>query len=584
MRMRFKGTLTLLLLATGPTLLAQQVDVREEVLSNGMKLLIVERHETPTITCGWVAKVGSVNERPGITGISHLFEHMMFKGTETIGVTDYEKAKAIQDRQDEIWVEMQEEYSSLRLKLLRGEIEGDLYSPDNWTPRIRELRAELQKLFEEEKQYLVPTELDKIYTQEGASGLNAGTTPDQTIYMVTVPANKLELWFWLESDRLLNPVFREFYSERDVVREERRMRVESTPTGKLDEQFEAMFWEASPYHWPVIGWSSDVESITREQAEAYFDTYYAPNNLTAILVGDVNPDEAVRLAEKYFERIPRGEKAPPEVITYEIEQQAEQRLKGEADTNPTVSIRYQGVAFNHVDSFPLQIMVDVLNGRTGRLYKSLVEDKSVAVGQPRAASNENKYGGYIQVGAEVKEGVDPLAVEEALLAELERLKQEPVDERELQKVKNQELADSFRRLQNNFFLMIQLAFYDSNDSWEYINQAPSKLQAVTAEDVQRVARKYLVDSRRNVAWYLRKAGGAPEDPALSALPPEMRGQVRQQLAQIAEATDVPALQQALGQMEQMASQVPAEARPALELMQQKIRERIETLEAAREDN
>lgn len=557
----------------------QQVEVREETLSNGMKLLIVERHQSPTIACGWVARVGSVNERPGITGISHLFEHMMFKGTRTIGVTDYAKAKAIQDAQDRIWDEMQEEFAALRRKLLRGEITGNIYDPENRTPRLKELRAELEKLFAEEKKYLVSSELDQIYTREGGSNLNAFTTQDQTVYIVTVPANKLELWMWLESDRLLNPVFREFYSERDVVREERRLRVESTPTGKLEEQFDAMFWQAAPYHWPIIGWASDVESITRRQAEEYFATYYAPNNLTAILVGDLNGDEAVRLAETYFGRIPRGASNPPEVITFEIKQQAEQRLTGKADTNPAVIVRFQGPPFNHKDTFPLQILADILSGRTGRLYKALVEDQQLAVGQPSASLFEAKYGGYFQVSAEVKDGVEHAAVESALLAQLERLKQEPVSERELQKVKNQNLADSFRRLQSNFFLMIQLAIYDSNDHWSYINEAPGRLQAVTAADVQDVARRYLVEEARTVGWYLRKEGAEPEHPALTALPPQMKAMVKQQLAQVDQETDLGKLQQILDQMQQASGRVPPQMKPAFDLVTQKIQERIDVLNA-----
>ncbi len=208
---------------------AQQVKVREEVLPNGMKLLMVERHDSPTVSCGWVAKVGSVNEPPGITGISHLFEHMMFKGTKTIGTSDYAKDAEIMAEQDAVRAEMEKEYTLLREKLRRGEISGNIYDPANMTPRLKELRAQLEKLFADEKKVIVKDELDQIYTKEGGSGLNAFTSEDQTAYFITVPSNKLELWFWLESDRLANPVFREFYSERDVVREERRLRTESTP-------------------------------------------------------------------------------------------------------------------------------------------------------------------------------------------------------------------------------------------------------------------------------------------------------------------------------------------------------------------
>ncbi|MEJ2083246.1 MAG: pitrilysin family protein [Acidobacteriota bacterium] len=522
-----KRVAILVLLALTPALWAQKVEVREETLSNGMRLLIVERHDSPTIACGWVARVGSVNEHPGITGISHLFEHMMFKGTKTIGTTDFAKGQEIRDQQDAVFAQMREEYSKLRQQLLRGEISGSIYDPENQTPRLKELRAQLEKLFAEEKKYIVKDELDRIYTSEGGAGLNAFTTEDQTGYFITVPSNKLELWFWLESDRLLNPVFREFYSERDVVREERRMRVESTPTGRLDELFNAMFWESAPYSWPVIGWASDVEAITREQAENYFSIYYAPNNITAILVGDVNPDQAVQLAEQYFGRIPRGKVPPPEMITFEVNQTAEKRTVGEADTNPTVTIRYHTPPFDHKDTFPLEILAQALNGRTGRLYKSLVEEKQLAVGQPRAQLGTNKYAGYLELSAEVKDGRTHQEVEDAFLAELERLKTEPVQDHELQKLKNNELADSFRRLQSNFYLLIQLVFYDSDGDWHYINDSSPKLLAVTAADIQRVADQYLTAENRSVAWYERKKGTqADEDPELAALPAQMKPMIK----------------------------------------------------------
>jgi predicted Zn-dependent peptidase len=580
-----KRVAILVLLALTPALWAQKVEVREETLSNGMRLLIVERHDSPTIACGWVARVGSVNEHPGITGISHLFEHMMFKGTKTIGTTDFAKGQEIRDQQDAVFAQMREEYSKLRQQLLRGEISGSIYDPENQTPRLKELRAQLEKLFAEEKKYIVKDELDRIYTSEGGAGLNAFTTEDQTGYFITVPSNKLELWFWLESDRLLNPVFREFYSERDVVREERRMRVESTPTGRLDELFNAMFWESAPYSWPVIGWASDVEAITREQAENYFSIYYAPNNITAILVGDVNPDQAVQLAEQYFGRIPRGKVPPPEMITFEVNQTAEKRTVGEADTNPTVTIRYHTPPFDHKDTFPLEILAQALNGRTGRLYKSLVEEKQLAVGQPRAQLGTNKYAGYLELSAEVKDGRTHQEVEDALLAELERLRTEPVQDHELQKLKNNELADSFRRLQSNFYLLIQLVFYDSDGDWHYINDSSPKLLAVTAADIQRVADQYLTTENRSVAWYERKKGTqSDEDPELAALPAQMKPMIKQQVAAIQKETDRTKLEQALARTQQMADQVPPQAKPAVQYIIKKIQERIDQLSASEGGN
>lgn len=571
------AVLALLLVAAGAA--AQQVQVREEMLPNGMKLLLVERHDSPTVAAGFVAKVGSVNEPQGLTGISHMLEHMMFKGTKTIGTSDWARNEAIIKQQDEVRAEMDKEYAVLREKLRRGEISGSIRDDANATPRLKELKARYEALVEEEKAVIVKDELDQIYTEQGGSGLNAGTSEDQTFYFITVPSNKLELWFWMESDRLLNPAFREFYSERDVVREERRLSLESTPTGREEEAFDAMFWQASPYRHQVIGWPDDIESYTREAAARHFATYYAPNNITAALVGDFKAEEALALARRYFGRIPRGQVEPPEMVTRELEQLGEKRMFAEADTNPEVTIRYHTVAFNHPDSFALRVLASLLNRRTGRLYKSLVEDKKLAVGEPNAFARDMKYEGYFEISAEIKDGVEPKAVEEALLAELAKLANEPVGEEELQKVKNQILADSYRRLTSNFFLLLQLLLYDSNGGWRYLNESPAKLLAVTAADVQRVAKAYLTPDKKSVLTMVRKAGAAPEDPELAALPAEMKAMVKQQLAAIARIEDRSQLEQMLAMFQQQAGQVPPQVKPVLEILGKKVQERIEALGA-----
>ena len=294
-----------LLFCAALPLQAQKVPVVEKNLANGMRLLLVERHDEPTVAGGWVAHVGSSNERPGITGIAHLFEHMMFKGTPTIGTKDYKKDLEIIAAQERVRDEMRQEERKMRAEYRRGEID-DLLKPENKTPRYRELEKEFNKLIAEQREILVKNEFDRIYSGAGGSGMNAFTSEDMTAYFITVPANKLELWMWMESERILHPVFREFYAERDVVFEERRMRTESTPLGKFEEEFNAMFWESSPYAWPVIGWPSDIPAISKAQADEFYATYYSPQNITLILVGDFEPAKAEALVKKYFERIPRG--------------------------------------------------------------------------------------------------------------------------------------------------------------------------------------------------------------------------------------------------------------------------------------
>jgi predicted Zn-dependent peptidase len=297
------------------------------------------------------------------------------------------------------------------------------------------------------------------------------------------------------------------------------------------------------------------------------------------MVGDFETESTLALANKYFGRIPRGERQPPPVVTEEIEQLTERRMTAVADTNPSVQIRWHTVPFAHKDFFALDMMESVLSDRTGRLYKSLVEAEQIATGEPYASHSPFKYGGYLEIGAELADGADHQAVEDALLAEIDRLKSEPVPDRELQKVKNQSLAASYRRLQSNFFLMLQLMLYDVWDDWRFLNDSTAKYAAVTAEDVQRVANTYFSDTGKNVLWYFRNEG-SEEDPELAALSGQAKAMAKQALAQI-EAVDDPAeLEQGLQQMQAMKAQAPPEYQQAIELIISRATERIEELRAA----
>ena len=435
-------------------------------------------------------------------------------------------------------------------------------------------------MLKRQKELIVKDEFDRIYTTAGASGMNAGTTEDFTVYFINVPANKLELWFWMESDRLSNPVFREFYSERDVVREERRLRTESTPTGKFQEQYESIFWISSPYGWPVVGWPSDLEDITREEAKDYFDVNYAPNNISACLVGDFEPSAALALAQKYFGRLKRGPREPELVRTREIRQQAEARMVAFAETNPEALIRYHTVADGHKDEPTLMILADLLNGRTGRLYKSLVLEKELA-NSASAAHNGGKYEGYFEIRGVAKPGKAPEEVENALYQELEKLKSQPIEERELQKVKNENAAADFRRLQTNFALMIQLLIRDSGRGWKYINIDPKRVQAVTAEDVKRVAGTYFAPENRTVAlYYTKKSEAAGVDPLLKDLTDQERQMLQQMKAQ-ASNLNKEQVQQAIQQFEQQAGQAPPDKQKFVQAARKVLEARLQALEGGK---
>jgi predicted Zn-dependent peptidase len=495
--------LLILLIATClPPAEAQNVPVEERLLSNGMKLLMVERHNEPSIAGGWVVHVGSANERPGITGIAHLFEHMMFKGTPTIGTTNYERDLEIIAEQERVREEMRREEQLMREAYRRGELD-DLQDPENLTDRWRELERRFSALIAEQREIMVPNEFDRIYTAAGASGLNAFTSQDMTGYFITVPANKLELWMWMESERILHPVFREFYSEREVVFEERRLRIEATPLGKFEETFNALVWTSHPYSWPVIGWPSDIPAISLAQANEFFATYYSPENITLILVGDFRADTATALAESYFGRIPSRTPEIPDLVTLELPGLAEKRMYAEADANPQIEIVWKTVPFRHNDSYALTVLGQLLSTRTGRLYRGLVLGSEVAT-DVYAYQRSMKWDGLFSAGGEAKDSRAPQEVEQGIYAELERIQNEEVPPDELQKVKNHFAAAEYRRLTSNFPILLQLIQHEGRGDWREINEAGLRIQAVTAEDILRVANRYFTRENRAVAIYTRK--------------------------------------------------------------------------------
>lgn len=552
--------------------------VQEHVLANGMKVLLVPRHLSPTVSCGWVAKVGSANERPGITGIAHLFEHMMFKGTHVIGTRDSVLDARLILEQEAVMEEVRAEISKLRAAYRRGEID-DITKPEVKTARMKQLEARFDSLVAEQRRNMIKNEFDLILQKNGASGINAFTNTDMTFYFYTLPANKLELYFWMEADRLKNRVFREFYSERDVVYEERRRSVESTPTGKFDEAFNSIFWEASPYSWDTIGWPSDVANITLAQADEFYATYYSPQNLTAVLVGDFDPAQALVLAERYLGSIPRGRNPVPEMITQEPPQIGEKRFYGEAETNPSVDLQWHAVPSVHRDVPAFTVLQTVLNGDTGRLRKNLVLGDGPAT-RANARLQDLKYEGVFNIGVECKDGRRPEDGEQAVYAQLERIAKEGVPEDELQAAKNRYLTTTYRQLDGNFFQMLRYGQADAKGDWHLADRLVTDVQQVSSADLQRIVRKYFTRENRAVAIYTRKGGSEPEDPALAALPAEARGMVKQMLGRVAQAKDADSLRQMLERLEGRAAQMPEGMKAGFTLIKQRIQARITELEGA----
>ncbi|MBU0983123.1 MAG: insulinase family protein [candidate division Zixibacteria bacterium] len=568
---------------------AQEIQAKEYFLDNGMQVLMVERHEAPTIMASIFARVGSSNETTGITGISHLFEHMMFKGTETIGTKDIVRGRKIMAQLDSLKELMRDEEKIMRQQLRRGQI-NDMLAPEAKTPRYKELDAVFDSLVLEQRELIIKDQLDELYSKNGGFFLNAFTSEDMTGYFVRLPSNKIELYMWLESDRFANPVFREFYSERNVVREERRLSSESTPTGLIEEDFRSMFWKSSSYHWDVIGWASDVENITREQANDYFDTYYAPNNLTMILVGDLNPDEMIKMVKQYFERIPRGKVDPPEVITLEEKQYGEKRLIAKAEVNPQTEVWYHTVAWKHPDSYPLEVLAGIMSDKTGRLYKKLVEEKGIAKssggGGGRmfggsglavdASQDSKRFAGAFQISAEGTSDVQAEQLEAAIYEVLEDLKANPVPEDELQKVKNQmkmrqiQFMDMMSGMGILFVLGQNAAFGD----WTEANNNGKMCDAVTAADVQRVANTYFDEDQRNVLIINPKEEGSSGEPAEDPM-------MAQMIARIKGMTDAAQLEQMIGMVAgRMDAIEDPEEKAMMEKMMQVARDHLAELKAA----
>jgi len=459
--------------------------VTELTLDNGLHFIVVERHEAPVVSFHTYADVGSVDEVKGITGMAHVFEHMAFKGSEAVGTTDYQ-AEA------EAMAKIEQAFLGLKAERRKG----DKADPE----KLKKLEENFKQAQDEAEKYLVHDEFEEAFTRAGVQGLNASTSWDATRYVINLPSNKVELWMSLESERFLRPVLREFYKERDVVMEERRLRTESNPIGRLIEEFISVAYKAHPYGEPPIGHMSDLQTMTRTEAEEFFKTYYTPNNLTVGIAGDVNPEEVKELAEIYFGRIPAGP-TPPKVETVEPPQLGERRVVVEDPSQPFVLIGYHKPSINHPDNAVFDAITDIVGmGRTSRLYKHLVKEKKIAV----AASGfqglpGQKYPGLFLFYAVPSRDHTNQECETAIDEEIEKLKNELVTAAELKKAKTRARANLIRQLDSNRGIASQVAEYQSlTGDWRNLFRDLDQIDKVTAQDVKRVANEYFNSKNRTV--------------------------------------------------------------------------------------
>ena len=486
----------LALLALAPAARSQDLAGFEKrltkfTLDNGLTFLVLERHEAPVISFHTYADVGAVDEVKGITGTAHLFEHMAFKGTQTTGTKDYKAEAAALNKLDDLFVAIKAEKRK-----------GDKADPET----LKKLQEQFDQAGAEAQKYIVHDEYEEALTQQGADGFNAYTSEDATQYIVGLPSNKLEIWMMLEAERFARPVLREFYKEKDVVMEERRM-MENSPTGRLYEEFQGIAYLAHPYGEGVIGHMSDLQNLSRPEAEAFFKAHYSPSNLTIAIVGDVDPANVKRLAQKYFAGIPSGPKPEP-VRTEEPPQRGERRVTVEDAAQPVVLIAYHQPNANHPDTPVLEVLGQIVGaGRTSRLYKDLVKDKKIAV-SASAGADASKYPSLFMFYVVPARGRTTQECEQAVYAQIEKLKTEPVSAQELAKAKTRIRAGLIRQLDSNSGLAAQLTFYEVvTGDWRNLFKELDKIEKVTAADVQRAAQTYFTTKNRTVG-VIETASGA----------------------------------------------------------------------------
>lgn len=484
-------------LGRGQDLASFEKRVMVKVLKNGLTVIVCERHEAPVFSFFTHVDVGSDREVPGITGLAHMFEHMAFKGTDKVGTTNY-----------------------LAEKLALARVERAYAAYDR--ERRREVGSDPQKVAALEKawkdaiaaadKYVVREAFGEIVEREGGEGLNAFTSNEETGYFFSFPSNRVELWAYLDSERFLHPVMREFYKERDVVYEERRMSTESQPTGRLIEQFLAAAFVAHPYGQPVVGWPSDLQSFSATDAQKFFQTYYVPSNMVVTVVGDAKASEVLAMVENYFGRLPARPRPEP-LRTVEPPQNAERAVVLHEASQPFYVEGYHKPDARDPDDAVYDVIQDLMSaGRTSRLYRALVRDKKLAASSGGFNGFPGqKYPSLFVFYAVPTPGHTPAEVRAAVEEEIKRLKNEDVTSDELKMVKTRAKAALLRKLDNNQGLAVEMGIAESLfGDWRELFRRVEKIDKVAAEDVRRVANKTFVGSNATVGYLeSTQLAGAP---------------------------------------------------------------------------
>jgi predicted Zn-dependent peptidase len=452
---------------------------------------MLERHLSPTVSIYIRYRAGAVDEADGKTGTAHLLEHMMFKGTRTIGTRNYAAEKKLLLQIERVGTALDREKAKDKAA---------------HSPLIARLTDQLTALQKQQRRLTVSNEIDRLYTENGAVGLNASTGQDLTTYQVSIPANRIELWARIEADRMVYPVFREFYTERDVVMEERRQRSESDPEGKLLESYLAAAFISHPYRRPVLGWPSDMRYLDIASMAKFFRNTHAPNNTVIAMVGDLQPSTALKIVEKYFSRIPAQKLASP-LITEEPRQSGERRVEVIFDAEPQMILGYHKPPPPVFVDYLFDMIESILTkGRTSRLFKILVQEKGLAESIQAANGLPGaRYPNQFVIFATPRHPHTLGELEQAIELEIERLQREPVSESELEKIKNQIRADFIRGLDSNAGLAGMLSYYEALlGDYRYLAEYTATIDRITTDDILQAARTYLTPENRTVATLIKK--------------------------------------------------------------------------------
>ena len=465
-------------------------------LPNGLTLMICERPEAPVFSFFTLVDAGSVQDPMGATGLAHMFEHMAFKGTDKIGTSNYAAEKPA-------LAKVETAYAAYL-----GERDKNVGRDE---AKLKQLEKAWKDAITEADKFVVGNEFGKIVEQNGGEDMNAFTSFDETGYHYSLPENRLELWAYLESERFLHPVLREFYKERNVVIEERRMRTDSNPIGRLLEQFTEAAFVAHPYHRPTVGWISDLNHFSATDAQKFFDKYYVPSNMVVAVAGDVKTAQAMPILEQYFGRLPTRPH-PDEETTTEPPQNSERRVVLKDRSQPLYIEGYHRPDYRSKDDAVFDAITDLLaEGRTSRLYRALVRDKKIAASSAGFSGwPAIKYPHLFAFYAFPMPGHTPQEVGDAIHVEIDRLKKEDISDDELKMIKTRSKANLIRGLADNEGLATQLATYQTRyGDWRELFRSVDRIDQVTKADIRRIANEIFVDTNRTIGIIETGGGGSP---------------------------------------------------------------------------